>query len=146
MSAAHTPWVAARLDVGHTLIAQLRGIVGRKHKLTDDAAIRRFRTGYRFGAGKALAVVRSGTIVEQWKVLQACVAANVMTASRSNTGCGRCWTAATPNIRPNITSAIFTARSPSLRRSIGNSILATPSTRGSDRHRSSGTIGKRRSS
>ncbi|MFM0171122.1 D-lactate dehydrogenase [Paraburkholderia sediminicola] len=87
MSAAHTPWVAGRPDVAHTLIAELRSIVGRKHTLTDDAATRRFRTGFRFGAGKALAVVRPGTIVEQWKVLQACVAANVIVITQaSNTG------------------------------------------------------------
>lgn len=87
MSAAHTPLVTARPNVAHNLIAELRGIVGGKHTLTDDAATRRFRTGFRFGAGKALAVVRPGTIVEQWKVLQACVAANVIVITQaSNTG------------------------------------------------------------
>ncbi|MFM0001314.1 MULTISPECIES: D-lactate dehydrogenase [Paraburkholderia] len=87
MSAAHTPWVAARPDVAHTLIAELRSIVGKKHTLTDDAATRRFRTGFRFGRGTALAVVRPGTIVEQWKVLQACVAANMIVITQaSNTG------------------------------------------------------------
>ncbi|WP_168793992.1 D-lactate dehydrogenase [Paraburkholderia aromaticivorans] len=87
MSAAHTPLVAARPHVAHTLIAALRSIVSRKQTLTDDAATRRFRTGFRFGAGKALAVVRPGTIVEQWKVLQACVAANAIVITQaSNTG------------------------------------------------------------
>ncbi|PRX31292.1 D-lactate dehydrogenase [Paraburkholderia sp. BL18I3N2] len=87
MSAAHTPLATARPNVAHTLIAELRSIVGRKHTLTDDAATRSFRTGFRFGAGKALAVVRPGTIVEQWKVLQACVAANVIVITQaSNTG------------------------------------------------------------
>ncbi|MFB9124686.1 D-lactate dehydrogenase [Paraburkholderia dipogonis] len=87
MSAAHTPLVTARPNVAHSLIAVLRGIVGGNYTLTDDAATRRFRTGFRFGAGKALAVVRPGTIVEQWKVLQACVAANVIVITQaSNTG------------------------------------------------------------
>ena len=69
------------------LVADLRNIVGKKHTLTDDGATRRYRTGFRFGAGKALAVVRPGTIVEQWKVLQACMAANVIVITQaSNTG------------------------------------------------------------
>jgi D-lactate dehydrogenase len=69
------------------LIADLRNIVGKQHTLTDDAATRRYRTGFRFGAGKALAVVRPGTIVEQWQVLQACIAANVIVITQaSNTG------------------------------------------------------------
>ncbi|CAE6857866.1 Quinone-dependent D-lactate dehydrogenase [Paraburkholderia nemoris] len=87
MSVARAPLVAAPADAAHTLIAELRTIVGTKHTLTDEGATRRFRTGFRFGAGKALAVVRPGTIVEQWKVLQACVAANVIVITQaSNTG------------------------------------------------------------
>jgi len=34
---------------------------------------RRYRTGNRFGTGKALAVVRPGSLVEQWRVLKSCV-------------------------------------------------------------------------
>ena len=74
-------------QLGPCLIADLRSIVGNRHTLTDDVATRRYRTGYRFGAGKALAVVRPGTIVEQWKVLQECMAANVIVITQaSNTG------------------------------------------------------------
>ncbi|CAN7291589.1 D-lactate dehydrogenase [Trinickia sp. LjRoot230] len=70
-----------------TLLADLRNIVGKKHTLTDDGATRRYHTGFRFGAGKALAVVRPGTIIEQWKVLRACIAANVIVITQaSNTG------------------------------------------------------------
>ncbi|MGF6781602.1 hypothetical protein [Paraburkholderia sp. GAS334] len=69
MSAARAPLVAAPINPAHTLIAELRIIVGKKYTLTDDDATRRFRTGFRFGAGKALAVVRPGTIVAQWKVM-----------------------------------------------------------------------------
>lgn len=70
-----------------TLLADLRNIVGKKHTLTDDGATRRYRTGFRFGSGKALAVVRPGTIIEQWKVLRACIAANVVVITQaSNTG------------------------------------------------------------
>src|SRR5882757_2513459 len=87
MSAARAPLATLPANAAHTLIADLRNIVGKKHTLTDDSATRRYRTGFRFGAGKALAVVRPGTIVEQWNVLQACIAANVIVITQaSNTG------------------------------------------------------------
>ncbi|MEH3045569.1 D-lactate dehydrogenase [Sphingomonas adhaesiva] len=69
------------------LLAQLRGIVGRRHVLTGAARTRRFATGYRHGAGEVLAVVRPGTLVEQWRALAACVAADVIViAQAANTG------------------------------------------------------------
>ncbi|WP_158939912.1 D-lactate dehydrogenase [Burkholderia sp. S171] len=87
MSATRAPLATLPSDGPRTLIADLRNIVGEKHTLTDDDATRRYRTGFRFGAGKALAVVRPGTIVEQWNVLQACIAANVIVITQaSNTG------------------------------------------------------------
>lgn len=87
MSATRAPLATLPADSAHRLIADLRDIVGEKHTLTDDSATRRYRTGFRFGAGKALAVVCPGTIVEQWKVLQACIATNVIViAQASNTG------------------------------------------------------------
>ncbi|SAL73781.1 D-lactate dehydrogenase [Caballeronia udeis] len=47
----------------------------------------RYRTGFRFGEGKALAVVRPGTVSEQWKALEACIAASVIVITQaSNTG------------------------------------------------------------
>jgi D-lactate dehydrogenase len=54
----------------HLLVSSLKDVVGDKHVLTDDRATRRYRTGFRFGEGKALAVVQPGTVVEQWKVLK----------------------------------------------------------------------------
>jgi D-lactate dehydrogenase len=87
MSATRAPSAAVPDSTADTLIADLRNIVGKQHTLTENDATRRYRTGFRFGAGKALAVVRPGTIVEQWKVLQACVAANVIVITQaSNTG------------------------------------------------------------
>ncbi|MFT3814072.1 MAG: D-lactate dehydrogenase [Acidovorax sp.] len=69
------------------LIAALGGIVGARHVLTGDAPTRRYRTGYRFGSGRVLAVVRPGTLVEQWRVLAACLAARVIVITQaSNTG------------------------------------------------------------
>ncbi|MEI6001515.1 D-lactate dehydrogenase [Paraburkholderia bengalensis] len=78
---------AISVNEGERLLAGLRGIVGGAHVITGDDATRRYRTGFRFGTGQALAVVRPGTLVEQWKVLEACIAANVIViAQASNTG------------------------------------------------------------
>ncbi len=69
------------------LIAALKKIVGNAHVLTDPRATYPFRTGIRFGSGKALAVVRPRTLVEQWRVLNACVAASkIVLMQAANTG------------------------------------------------------------
>lgn len=69
------------------LLARLRDIVGAAHVLSGDRPTRRFRTGYRFGDGPVLAVVRPGTLVEQWRVLQAIVAAQaIVIMQAANTG------------------------------------------------------------
>jgi len=69
------------------LIREFQAIVGRSHVLTSPEATRRFRTGIRFGSGPVIAVVRPGSLVEQWRVLRACVGANkVVIMQASNTG------------------------------------------------------------
>jgi D-lactate dehydrogenase (quinone) len=69
------------------LLDELRAIVGRRYVLTSPQSTRRYRTGFRFGTGPALAVVRPGTLVEQWKVLKACIAANkIIIMQAANTG------------------------------------------------------------
>jgi D-lactate dehydrogenase len=68
-------------------IATLRTIVGPRHVLTREAQTRRFRTGYRFGGGRVLAVVRPSTLVEQWRVLQECMkAGKIVIMQAANTG------------------------------------------------------------
>src|SRR5260370_35728735 len=52
-------------------IEQLKAIVGPHHVLTKPDSTLRYRTGFRFGNGPALAVVRPGNLVEQWRVLKA---------------------------------------------------------------------------
>ncbi|BCQ29787.1 D-lactate dehydrogenase (plasmid) [Caballeronia sp. NK8] len=70
-----------------SLLASLGDIVGARNVLTGDAPTRRYRTGYRFGTGRVLAVVRPGTLVEQWRVLVACVTARTIVITQaSNTG------------------------------------------------------------
>ncbi len=55
--------------------------------LIGSRRTKRFRTGFRSGEGDALAVVRPGTLLEQWKVLQACVAADkIVIMQAANTG------------------------------------------------------------
>ncbi len=47
----------------------------------------RFRKGFRFGDGPALAVVRPGSLLEQWRVLKLCAAAGkIVIVQASNTG------------------------------------------------------------
>ncbi|MCO6517336.1 MAG: D-lactate dehydrogenase, partial [Snodgrassella sp.] len=55
------------------LVHTLQGIVGQEYTLTDPAHTLSYRQGIRFGVGDALAVVLPGTLVEQWRVLKACV-------------------------------------------------------------------------
>jgi D-lactate dehydrogenase len=69
------------------LISDLKKIVGSGNVLTHPSSTRRFRKGYRTGIGPALAVVRPGTLVEQWRVLNACAAAGkIMIMQAANTG------------------------------------------------------------
>ncbi|WP_333834936.1 D-lactate dehydrogenase [Rubrimonas sp.] len=65
----------------------LRAAVGARHVLTSAAQTERWRKGWRSGGGEAEAVVRPGTLVELWRVLKACVAADrIMIMQAANTG------------------------------------------------------------
>lgn len=55
------------------LINDLRSVVGRKHILTSARATERYRKGFRSGEGAAAAVVFPASLIEQWRILQACV-------------------------------------------------------------------------
>lgn len=82
---AVAPFHATPIDLD-TLLARLREVVGAAHVLTG-AQSRRFATGYRFGNGPVFAAVRPGSLIEQWRVLDACVAANVIVILQAaNTG------------------------------------------------------------
>ncbi|RWA50109.1 hypothetical protein AU476_28815 [Cupriavidus sp. UYMSc13B] len=58
------------------LLSRLQQIVGSQHVLTGDTSTYRYRKGIRFGLGDAVAVVSPASLVEQWKVVKACVEAN----------------------------------------------------------------------
>ncbi|WP_136439427.1 D-lactate dehydrogenase [Pacificoceanicola onchidii] len=69
------------------LIARFTDICGSKHVLTNPKAMERYCKGFRSGQGAAIAVVRPGTLLEQWQVLQACVAADkIVIMQAANTG------------------------------------------------------------
>ena len=75
------------------LISQFTSIVGTKHVLTNETKTAYYRSGFRSGIGDALAVVFPGTLLEQWKVLQACVAggcAIIMRAMKTGLTEGSC--------------------------------------------------------
>ncbi|NVO54216.1 D-lactate dehydrogenase [Rhodobacteraceae bacterium B1Z28] len=69
------------------LIKTFQSIVGPRHVLTGERATERFRRGFRSGEGEALCVIQPGTLLEQWKVLQACVVADkIVIMQAANTG------------------------------------------------------------
>jgi D-lactate dehydrogenase len=56
------------------LLAALRAAVGARNVLTGNAETRRYRRSFRGAEGNAAAVVRPGTLLELWRVVEACVA------------------------------------------------------------------------
>ena len=58
------------------LIHQFNNIVGTKGVLTKLTQTAYYRSGFRSGNGAALAVVFPNSILEQWKLIEACVKAN----------------------------------------------------------------------
>ena len=72
---------------GKDFVAALVEIVGRGHVYTDSQRSEWYRTGFRSGEGEAEAVVLPGTLLELWKVLQACVTAGkIIIMQAANTG------------------------------------------------------------
>lgn len=69
-----------------TVLQQLKTIVGAKHVLHTDAAMRPYQQGIRYGSGALAAVVRPGTLVELWRVLQAVLPEHIVIMQAANTG------------------------------------------------------------
>lgn len=75
------------MTADRAFIDRLRGLVGRRNVLTEPARTERYRKGFRSGEGEAEAVVLPGSLVEQWRVLQACVEADrIVIMQAANTG------------------------------------------------------------
>jgi len=69
------------------LISQLTNIVGTHHIITDPTKTEAYRSGYRFGTGNAIAVVRPATLLEFWNIIKACVEHDVIVINQAaNTG------------------------------------------------------------
>ena len=69
------------------LLAALSQIAGGANVLTAERATRRYTRGIRFGAGPVAAVVRPGSLVEMWRVLNAAVASGrAVILQAANTG------------------------------------------------------------
>ena len=76
-----------------SLISTFENIVGPKNVLTKEHKTAYYRSGFRSGFGGALAVVFPETLLEQWKVLQACVDAEcaiIMQATKTGLTEGSC--------------------------------------------------------
>ena len=77
----------APVESGPAFLDALRATVGPRHVLTRPQDTERFRMGYRSGGGEAEAVVRPGSLLELWQVLQLCVkAGRIVIAQAANTG------------------------------------------------------------
>ena len=69
------------------LIAALVAVAGADHVLTDAARTRRYTRGIRFGGGPVAAVVRPGSLVEMWRVLNLAISAGrAVILQAANTG------------------------------------------------------------
>ncbi|MGZ9809941.1 D-lactate dehydrogenase [Pseudoroseicyclus sp. H15] len=69
------------------VLRDFRRIAGRRHVLTAPRATRRYRRGYRQGDGPVLAVLRPGTLVEHWRLLEICARARLIVIYQAaNTG------------------------------------------------------------
>lgn len=77
--------ISARDD--RVLVEKLRRIVGSRHIFTRPSQTRKYSQGYRFGQGPVAAVVRPGSLVEQWRAVNACVDAGaIIIMQAANTG------------------------------------------------------------
>ncbi|MED5511044.1 MAG: D-lactate dehydrogenase [Pseudomonadota bacterium] len=71
----------------NALIDKFKNIVGNAYTLTDRAKVAPYCKGFRFGEGKALAVVRPASLLQVWQLLKACVEADVVVIMQAaNTG------------------------------------------------------------
>ena len=69
------------------VIDKLKNIVGKRHIIVNSLRKQPFTKGWRYGRGEAVAVVKPGTLLEIWKVLQICVDEEIIIIMQAaNTG------------------------------------------------------------
>ena len=65
----------------------MKSILGPKHVLTSSWKKNAYSKGWRYGEGEVFAVVKPGTLLEIWSVLQMCVEESVIIIMQAaNTG------------------------------------------------------------
>ena len=57
------------------LINQLQRIVGKSKVITNSMQTAYYRSGFRSGKGQALAVVFPNSLLQEWRLIEACVKA-----------------------------------------------------------------------
>lgn len=68
-------------------VKSLTNIVGQRHVITSKKKMARYCRGYRSGGGEAIAVIRPGSLIEQWQVLELCVKnKKIIIMQAANTG------------------------------------------------------------
>ena len=69
------------------IIRKLIKMCGKKHVLTENWSKETYCKGWRYGSGHAIAVVKPGTLLEIWKVLNVCNDSNlIIIMQAANTG------------------------------------------------------------
>ncbi|MUG08852.1 D-lactate dehydrogenase [Commensalibacter melissae] len=69
------------------LIAQLTKISGSRNVITNPSKMGLYCNGFRYGSGKAIAIVTPEHILDQWNVVKACIESNVIIIMQAaNTG------------------------------------------------------------
>ena len=69
------------------LINKLKDIVGKKYIVTNNLRKQPYIRGWRYGQGETIAVVKPGTLLEIWKILQICVDKEIIIIMQAaNTG------------------------------------------------------------
>ena len=70
-----------------SVINKLKDIVGKKYIITNNLRKQPYTRGWRYGQGEAIAVVKPGTLLEIWKILQICVDKEIIIIMQAaNTG------------------------------------------------------------
>lgn len=78
---------AARTRDSEEALTAFVKILGKAHVLTSTRATGPYARGSRFGSGSVLAVVRPGSLVEMWRILQVCVDRDLIVIPQAaNTG------------------------------------------------------------
>ena len=69
------------------IISKIKKISGSKYIITEDWRKQPYSKGWRYGKGNAFAVVKPGTLIEIWKILELCVKEDIIIIMQAaNTG------------------------------------------------------------